>query len=383
MAHTVAHFLDSSTYGGCEEVILTLLGGLDKERWRPLLFHHDSPGIARLLREVKNLGIDCRAVPSTMGQSRTMVMWKLLVELRAVRPKIVHVHLNWPLACRHALIAARLSRVPGIVATAHIYGAVSSERWAWLKRRVHSAAVDRYVAVSTEIGELFCKELRLPRSKVRVVHNGIRLADFERSFDHAMHGNSERGIALPIVFTPARLHRQKGHEYLLHAATMVPNATFLLAGDGPERERLHRLASELRLLERVKFLGQREDVPQLLRDCDVFVPPSLYEGLPLTVLEAMAACKPVVATAIGGTKEAVIHGKTGILVPPGDANALASGIRTVLEDHNYATRLANAGSARVKQLFSSERMVAGVTDIYEELISNSLSASSGANGVMK
>jgi glycosyltransferase involved in cell wall biosynthesis len=118
----------------------------------------------------------------------------------------------------------------------------------------------------------------------------------------------------------------------------------------------------------VKFIGHRWDIPQLLASCDLFVLPSLYEGLPISVLEAMAAGKPIVATAIGGTDEAVIHGATGLLVPPRDSAALAAAIRLLLSDSRLSARLAKAGKERAMKEFSLGAIVRGVTAVYEELI---------------
>jgi glycosyltransferase involved in cell wall biosynthesis len=156
--------------------------------------------------------------------------------------------------------------------------------------------------------------------------------------------------------------------YLLEAAAMVPDALFVFAGDGPERDSLKELARTLGVEGRVRFLGHRKDVPQLLASCDLFVLPSLYEGLPLSVLEAMAAGTPVVATSIRGTDEAVIDGVTGRLVPPEDPVALASAIRTMLTERSLAARLAEAGKTRVREVFSADAMVRGVTQVYDELV---------------
>jgi glycosyltransferase involved in cell wall biosynthesis len=122
--------------------------------------------------------------------------------------------------------------------------------------------------------------------------------------------------------------------------------------------------------DRVVFLGYRQDIPDLLASCDLFVLPSLFEGLPLSILEAMAAGKPVIASAIGGTDEAVLHGETGLLVPPADPTALAAAIHTVLSNPLLARRLAAAGKARVYRTFSAEAMVQRVTQTYEEILSS-------------
>jgi glycosyltransferase involved in cell wall biosynthesis len=143
---------------------------------------------------------------------------------------------------------------------------------------------------------------------------------------------------------------------------------FVLAGDGDERAALESQCAVLGLQERVLFLGYQQDVPNLLAHCDLFVLPSLYEGLPLAILEAMAAAKPVIATAVGGTGEVVVDGETGLLVPPGDPTALAGAIRKLLSDPPFARRLAAAGNVLVQRSFSTEAMVRRVSQVYEDLL---------------
>jgi glycosyltransferase involved in cell wall biosynthesis len=227
--------------------------------------------------------------------------------------------------------------------------------------------IDRYIAVSRAEKEHLCKDLAIPDDKVRVVYNGIQLTEFEQSANAALRDKLTEGRDLPLVCTLARLHPQKGHKYLLQAATHVLDAIFVLAGDGPERSRLEELCLNLGLKDRVRFLGHREDIPQLLAACDLFVLPSLYEGLPLSVLEAMASGKPVVATKVGGTDEAVVHGSTGILVPARNVTALAASIAAMLRDRTMATRFGEAGRKRVAQMFSAEAVVRGVSEVYDEL----------------
>jgi glycosyltransferase involved in cell wall biosynthesis len=155
---------------------------------------------------------------------------------------------------------------------------------------------------------------------------------------------------------------------LLEAAALVPHAIFVLAGDGPERPALEAQARSLGIEGRVRFLGHRTDIPQLLAVSDLFVLPSLYEGLPLSVLEAMAAGKPVIATQIGGTSEVVTDGETGLLVKPRDSNALAAAIQRLLTDQDLANRLARSALDRVRHEFSSDVMVRRVSRIYQDLL---------------
>ncbi|MBA3585933.1 MAG: glycosyltransferase [Gemmatimonadetes bacterium] len=237
-----------------------------------------------------------------------------------------------------------------------------------LNHRAARACVDRYIAVSEEVARRMRARFRVPASKLQVVRNGIDLDRYCRAADPRLRLLLARDEPRAVVLTVARLDPQKGHEYLLAAAAAIPQAVFVFAGEGEERPRLERMARALGVADRVRFLGHRSDIPDLLAVCDVFVLPSLYEGLPLAVLEAMAAAKPVVATAVGGTDEAVTNGKSGLLVPPAEPSALADAIRTVLGDPTVARRLGEAGQARARREFSASRMIREVSGVYEDLL---------------
>src|SRR5262245_49133796 len=157
MIRTVVHYVDSDAYGGCEELVLLLLSGLDRTRWRPILFHHESPGIARLLNGVRQLGILCRVLPSATGHNRVAALRRFVKELQAAEPTIFHAHLNWPLGCRYGVAAAKISRVPAIVSTLHLYAPVADARFGWLKQWAQAAMIDRYIAVSRGVKEDLCK----------------------------------------------------------------------------------------------------------------------------------------------------------------------------------------------------------------------------------
>ncbi len=170
------------------------------------------------------------------------------------------------------------------------------------------------------------------------------------------------------MLTPARLDAQKGHPTLLEAIAELPDALFLFAGDGPERAALEARAAELGVAERVLFLGRREDVPQLLAACDVFALPSLYEGSSLAVLEAMAAGIPIVSSAIGGTEELIEDGRSGLLVPPGDAPALAAALRRALADPELRSELAARARERVDAGLTREQNAARAAGVYRQLL---------------
>jgi len=186
----------------------------------------------------------------------------------------------------------------------------------------------------------------------------------------------------PVVGMVGRLARQKAPGDFLRAAALVarefPAATFLVVGDGPLRATLEGLARELGIADRVRFLGFRDEVPVVLAALDVFALSSLWEGLPLTILEAMAAGKPVVATSVNGVAEVVQHGRTGWLVSPQQVEQLAAHIVTLLRDPGIARSMGEAGRRRVRERFSIERTVAELSDLYQDLYEAKCHADAGA-----
>lgn len=366
-ARTILHYTDSADFGGAEQALLHLLAGLDRRRWRSLLVYHPAPGLAPLLEGARRLGVPVLpAPPLPLGRTGARRIPGFVGRIRGIKPDVFHAHLTWPLACKYGLLSAILARVPVIVATLQLFVDLPYDRSTRLQQRLIARGIGRYIAVSRESAARLRDAFRLPAGKIEVIHNAVPTRPFARAADPELHATQGRG-GPPVVLTVARLDAQKGLPYLLEAATLVPEAAFVIAGDGPERARLEALARDLGLGDRLVFLGRRGDIPALLASCDLFVLPSLYEGLPLAVLEAMAAGKPVVATAIGGTDEAVAHGETGWLVPPGDPAALAGAIRALLADPPLARRLAKAGNARLRREFSAETMVARVEALYDAL----------------
>jgi glycosyltransferase involved in cell wall biosynthesis len=366
---TVVHFSDSNVFGGTEKVLTHLLAGLDRQRWRPVLFHHAEPSLGPLLAKARELDVELRAVPRINRFRDVAPLSRFVRELRSERPSVFHAHLHWPLACRFGLVAAALAHVRVRVATAHLFVELPTSIWISAQQRLVTAVVGRYLAVSHEVAERMRRRFRIPAHKLQVVPNAIDLTPFGESRPDVLRATLTRKPGQPIVLTVARLDRQKGHSYLLAAAAQVPDALFVLAGDGPERASLEAAARAAGLEHRVIFLGYRSDIPDLLASSDLFVLPSLFEGLPLSILEAMAAGRPVIASAIGGNDEAVVHGGTGLLVPPADPDALAQAIRLLLSDASLARCFGAAGRAHAQREFSARRMVDRVTQVYDELLS--------------
>jgi glycosyltransferase involved in cell wall biosynthesis len=363
---TIAYFVESQYFGGSEQVLIELIAGLDRQQWRPVIFHRPESGIAPLIERAHQLNVATRAVPWFRDWRTPAQFAEFVRALKREQPAIFHASLHWLTACQAGVLAAACAGVPDIVATVHLLAERAwGQREIW-RQRLIATQIDRYIAVSGAIARNLHQVFGIPQQKISVVRNSIQANRFEEAVRPLAFAASSR----PIVLTIARLDQQKGHSYLLQAAALVPEALFVFAGDGPERAGLEAQARQLHIADRVIFLGYRQDIPALLASCNVFVLPSLYEGLPISVLETMAAGKPVIATAIEGTNEVVVDRETGLLVPPGQARPLAEAIHELVRNPALAQKLACAGKARAREQFSAEQMVRGVTRIYEELLTS-------------
>ncbi|MEW6399961.1 MAG: glycosyltransferase, partial [Bacillota bacterium] len=196
------------------------------------------------------------------------------------------------------------------------------------------------------------------------IPNGIDLRPFV-----GVEARRERPLGYRVG-TAARLTYQKGLDILMEAAARVlagePRARFVIGGEGPERPRLEEMIRAHGLEGRVTLAGFVQDVPAFLAGLDIYVLSSRYEGLPLAILEAMAAALPVVAADVGGVAEAVVDGLTGLLVPPGDAAALAAAILALLRDPERVRSLGRTGRERVEAQFDAELMAARVVGVYRQ-----------------
>lgn len=366
MARSIYYYTDSRELGGAELSLLMLVEGLDRDRWMPTLLLDDDPGADLLAERAAGLGAAVkRVVPMPLGLAGAHRAAGLARLLRRERPAVFHAHMSWPLAGKWPLAAAVVSRVPS-VGTVQLIPEFELERSSYWQLRALARGVGRYAAVSRDIAAELAERFHWPPDRIEVVYNAVRIERFEAPAPAGLR--EELAGELPLVLTCARLDEQKGHDVLLRAATELPGVAFAFAGDGPLRTELEALAAGLGLDDRVRFLGRRDDVPALLAACDVFALPSLYEGSSLAVLEAMAARRAVVSSAIGGTEELIEDGRGGLLVPPGDSEALRDALGRVLGDAGLREALAGAARERVERDFTPEAMVGANERIYGELL---------------
>jgi glycosyltransferase involved in cell wall biosynthesis len=362
----VLQFIPTLDRSGAEKQMVLLAAGLPRERFRvevatltrlgPLGAELEAAGIP-----VTPIGKRWKADPLALG--------RLTRFLKAKRFDVVQ---TWIFAADvYGRIAAHRAGVPVVVTSE-----MAVDLW---KTRAH-LAIDRYLARWTDrvVGNSravvdFYRAAGIPESKLEMIHSGIVVdepppvdtADVRRSLDVPADA--------PLLLFAGRLAPQKGVEDLILALDLIqhvePGVVTLVAGDGPLRPRLEERARAFELLDagRVRFLGHRDDMPRLFAACDALVLPSLYEGLPNVVLEAMRSRKPVVATAAPGTTEVVVDGVTGLLVPLHSPKDLARALLAVVRDPDLRRRLGEAGLARVQAEFRVDTMIERFADLYERL----------------
>jgi glycosyltransferase involved in cell wall biosynthesis len=320
------------------------------------------------VRKLERKGIPVTVIDEPDDAIATGAVAALLAELR---PEVVHNHMYRAelVGTRAAIALGEIGRPrPYVVSTVHSSRVRSEEDRRIL--RLLTPRIDRLIAVSRSIVAKLHAEGR-DTAPISLIHNGV---DLER-YDHqgpCCTLREEYGLPSegPIVGVVARLEPEKGHPTLLEAwrsvVAAVPDATLLVVGEGSRREVLEALAVELGIADRVVFTGRRDDVPAVTAALDVAVLPSYREALGLSVLEAMALSRPVVASEVGGIPEMIEDGITGLLVPPHDPAALAAAIVRLLRDHPLADTLGRAGHDLVHDRFCIERMVAAVEQIYDD-----------------
>jgi glycosyltransferase involved in cell wall biosynthesis len=246
--------------------------------------------------------------------------------------------------------------------------------WQFLLLRLTAWMADAFTTVSQRTLDFAESREGVRRKRASVIPNGIDPADYDVSREDAR----KRLELAPddfVVASVGRLHEQKGYEFLLPAVRNLlqdlPNSVFLIAGYGPLEEQLKDRARELNVASHVRFLGYRRDVPDILAACDLYVLPSLWEGMSNAVLEAMAAARPVIATAVDGNVEQVSDGETGLLAPPADSDALTEAIRRLSRDRELAARMGRKGRETVEQKFSLSAMTSAYLALYRRLLGES------------
>jgi glycosyltransferase involved in cell wall biosynthesis len=369
----ILHLISSGGLFGAERVAVELSKSLKKA-------YHCEPvlGVIRnaynpheeILEEAKSSGI-LYAVFSCRSQLDLKLAFSIRKFIKKNRIDIIHCHgykSNF-----YGLLASK-GQVPSVTTnhnwlTAHwklkTYCFLDS---LWIR------FFDRIVAVSNEVKKDMLR-YKIPEKKISVIDNGIALERFEKVVE-TNNIRDQLGFdgKIRIIGTIGSLGIEKGHIYLLEAASqileIVKDLRFLIIGDGPLRKSLAEKSEKLGIEKQVIFMGQRKDIPELLMAMDIFVLPSIKEGLPIALLEAMAAKRPVVATRVGAIPKVIENRDIGVLVEPKDTIGLRDAIMSLLNDPERMSLLARGGFDRIYTDFSSDKMGKHYLKLYEEITSS-------------
>lgn len=387
----VLHIITRFDKGGsAQNTFLTLLG-LKKQNFNPCLIAGLSLESEMKNEEMKSKEIDIKRLESEdidFIQCPALVrkiniikdfkaffdIWKLI---KKNKPLIVHTHSSK--AGLLGRLAAKFAGIPIIVHTPHghvffgYFGPLKTKIFIILEK-LASRITDKIVALTNREKEDHLRLRIANDDKFIIIHSGIDLKKFkELSFNEKQ--NLKRDLGIPenilIIGTAGRLEPVKGPEFLIEAAKYIilkyPNTHFLFSGDGHLKQNLEERASELGIEKNIIFLNWRDDVAKIISIYDVFVLPSLNEGMGRVLVEAMALGKPIVASNIGGIPDLVSHGKNGFLVPPKDPRELANCIQILIEDEEKKAKMGKAGKEIVEN-FTKEKMVEKIAELYKELM---------------
>ena len=364
----LAELAGSAALGGGERYLEVLFEGLDRARYEPVLICPEAGPFVRAMRD--------RGIPTSVVRLAPLINPSALVRLASLlsRHKVGVLQTHGARSNFYGAVAGRLAGVPVIIATVH--NALGDYEVNSLRRRVYAAAlrralrlVDRVVCVSEALRQDTQQSLGVPSERVVTIYNGLDPSRFGRGGDTRAI-RDELGIGDgPMLLAVGRLTEQKGHRYLLEALPALlrewPGLRCVIVGEGELRVELLALAAGLGVGHACIFTGARSDIPDLLRVADLVVLPSVSEGFPFTLLEALAASKPVLASRIEGVTELIRDGQTGSLVPPRAPAILAEAARALLRNPDRARALGAAGERLVRERFTADAMVSQTMAVFE------------------
>ncbi|MFQ5753426.1 MAG: glycosyltransferase [bacterium] len=368
----ILHLVNGFAIGGAESKLLELVRCTDKKNYRLVVCSVGQGG--PLQKEFEKLGVKVIVFRKKFSFDFSLV-FKVARLIREERIDIVQTTLLY--ADLIGALAAKVAGVPIVISWETVSHGQNDCLRVNLRHKIAyrfaMKFVEKIVAVSDETRESIIENRGIQPSKLITIHYGVDLVRYNGA--NGFKKRKEIGISdgEPVVGIVARLEEVKGHRYFIQAISQLiegfPNMKCVLIGDGTLRKSLELQVENLNLKSNFCFLGFRKDVNSWLNAIDIFVLPSLSEGLPNVILEAMACKKPVVATAVGGIPEAIIDGVTGSLVPPQDSNALAQAIGRLLKNRKLAEEMGKKSRLRVEEKFSLQHEVSEFEKLYKSCFS--------------
>ncbi|MBN2200416.1 glycosyltransferase [bacterium] len=363
----VLQLVEGFNLGGAEKKLLELVRMMDPARFKTVVC---SLGLGDRIRSefdrLGSAGVEVTVLPRRSRVDPILIL-RLIRLIRKHRIDVIMTTLFY--ADVLGPIAGRIAGVRGIFS----WETISAPEWLISRRlwpyRFVIRLADGVVSVSRATAEWLHAKRGVPINKIRVIPYSVDLNRFATGEGESVRrrlGIRPRDVVVGMV---GRLHPQKGQTYLIQAAPRIihrePRVRFVLIGDGESRQELEAQVRNAGLEKRFLFLGFRQDVHKILHAIDIFTLPSLYEGLPNVILEAMAAGKPVVATSVDGTKELIEHGKTGLLIPPGNPDRLAEAIIKLIQKREWAARMGREARKNIGKNYSIENQIRAFEELYE------------------
>jgi len=362
----VLHVIDSLHLGGAQEVVMNLATCGDRQRFSHEVATMHGRGV--YWRRMEELGIPLHS----LSPWKFLPWYAISLPTLLLRGKYDILHCHLVAANIIAKPLGWLCRVPVLLNHDHTNDDYRATQRVRLALDTHSNRLATHlIAVSESCRTFLINRERVSADKITLVQNAIDLQRFSASGGSRVEARKSLGLPEdgPLVVGVGRLNPQKNFSLFIRVAVEVlkchPQTHFVLVGEGPEEGLLRRLAGEYGMGDRLHFLGYVPDTRGIYRAADVLLMPSLFEGLPMTLLEAMAMRVPVVASALDGIAEVVEDGRDGFLVPSGDARGFCERVCRVIGDPSLATALGRAAAEKISSQFSSERMCREVERIYD------------------
>jgi len=363
----ILHLNNTSSIGGAEQVILDLAAFTDPGKFRSYVTVLRE---GELVSEMRKR--DIRFL--WLKESTQVYDYKFLKNITQLvkesRIDLIHSH-TWGTDF-YGYWASKILGVP-MLATVHNRYYIFGKWTRRLSYKVLISHVQKIVAVSKDIQNLLKEDLKLLPQKIKLIYNGIDTSKFEKKFDQEKLRKELNLLKEDLILgNVGNLREVKDHYTLILSFSKVspffPQAKLLIIGEGELKTNLFKLRAELELEDKVLLLGHRDDIPSLLNLMDVFILSSRLEGCSISILEAMASGKPVIATRVGGNPELVLEGKTGFLVPSAEPEKLAETIIQLLKDEKLRKKMGEEGRKRVMEKFSRESMVKNYEELYSQIL---------------
>jgi glycosyltransferase involved in cell wall biosynthesis len=366
---SIAYLVPSLSYGGSEKLLHSFLKYLDRDKFLPEVHCFYDNG--ELVEEFRKNKIE---VYNWHAPKRDPItFFRMILFFRRRGYDIAHTHLF----DRQGRVAAFLSGIPVIITTYHLVtdwdrtGGFSNWFKVWLDT-LTSRLNDQIITVSEAVREQAIVKGNISPKKITTILNGVDLEEYSTHIE-SDHIRKELGLeGKRIIVAVGRLVPQKGHVYLIRAARLLikdfPNLVFLIIGDGPLLDTLESEIRENELEGVVRLLGNRSDIPEILSCSEIYVMPSIYEGLSISLLETMASEKPIVTTNVNGIQGVIDDGYNGLLVSPRKEADLARALSLLLKDRNLAAELARMARKKVEEEYDIRLHVRRIENMYLDLL---------------